>query len=107
MRVPSSTPAGIFTDRVRSFVIRPAPWQLLQGSEITCPRPWQDWHVRSTVKNPEDCRTAPEPWQVGQVFGDEPGLAPLPLHASHVTEEGTRICAVLPTKASVRAISML
>ena len=48
------------------------------------------------VKKP--WRAAPRPWpgQVGQVSGWVPGLAPVPLHASQVTEVGTRICAVLP-----------
>ena len=51
--------------------------------------------------------TAPWPPQVEQVFGLVPGLAPEPLHVSQDTEDGTRICALLPVKASVRLISML
>ena len=31
IRVPSSTPAGMFTDSVFSFWTRPLPWQVLQG----------------------------------------------------------------------------
>ena len=107
MRVPSSTPAGMLTESVRSLVTRPWPEQALQGSEITWPRPWQVGQVRSTVKKPDCERTAPWPPQVEQVLGDVPGLAPVPLHTSHDTEEGTRICAFLPVKASVRLISML
>ena len=89
--VPSSTPAGMFTDSVRSLVTRPCPEQAPQGSEITRPRPWQVGQVRSTVKKPEDVRTAPWPLQVGQVLGLVPGLAPDPLHGSQETDVGTRI----------------
>jgi hypothetical protein len=97
----------MLTESVRSFVTRPWPPQAVQGSEITWPRPWQVGHVRSTVKKPDCERTAPWPPQVAQVLGAEPGLAPEPLQVSHATDEGTRICAVLPVKASVRLISML
>src|SRR5690349_3784772 len=107
MRVPSSTPAGIFTDKVRSRVIRPCPAQLLQGSEITWPLPWHVGQVRSTVKKPCDALTAPWPPQVPQVLGWEPGLAPEPLQTSQAVAVGTLICAVLPAKASVRLISIL
>ena len=74
---------------------------------MTWPRPWQVGQVRSTVKKPDCERTAPWPPQVAQVFGLVPGLAPEPLQVSQETEVGTRICAVLPVKASVRLISML
>ena len=86
---------------------RPWPPQAPQGSEMTWPRPWQVGQVRSTVKKPDCERTAPAPPQVPQVLGLDPALAPVPLQVSQVTDEGTRICAVLPVKASVRQISML
>ena len=97
----------MLTDNMRSRVVRPVPEQLGQGSEITCPRPWQEAQVRSTVKKPEDWRTAPEPLQVGQVFAVVPGFAPWPLQGSQATDPGTRICAVLPAQASVSEISIL
>ena len=91
MRVPSSTPAGIFTDSVRSRVMRPWPPQLPQGSEITWPLPWQVGQVRSTVKKPCEALTAPAPPQVPQVLGAVPGLAPVPLQTSQAVAVGTRI----------------
>ena len=97
----------MLTESVRSFVTRPCPAQAVQGSEITWPRPWQVGQVRSTVKKPDCERTAPCPPQVEQVLGEEPGFAPVPLQVSQETEDGTRICAVLPVKASVRLMSML
>jgi hypothetical protein len=42
-----------------------------------------------------------------QVVGAVPALAPEPVQASHTTEVGTRICAVLPTNASLSVISIL
>ena len=71
------------------------------------PRPWQEGQVRSMVKKPWLARTLPAPPQVGQVEGWVPALAPLPVQASQVTLVGTRICAVLPAKASGSVISML
>ena len=66
MRVPSSTPAGMLTDSVRSRVTRPAPAQALQGSSMISPRPWQVGQVRSIEKKPWLARTRPWPPQVGQ-----------------------------------------
>ncbi len=96
MRVPSSTPAGMVTESVRSRVTRPAPLQDGQGVSMVSPRPWQEGHVRSMVKKPWLARTLPTPPQVRQVLGEVPALAPAPEQASHVTLVGTRICAVLP-----------
>ena len=107
MRVPSSTPAGILTDSVRSRVARPEPEQDGQGLSITWPRPWQPVQVRSSVKKPWAWRMRPAPPQCGQAFGLEPALAPVPEQASQATEVGMRTCAVLPAKASSRLISML
>ena len=107
MRVPSSTPAGILTESMRSRVTRPAPAQDAQGSSITWPRPWQVGQVRSSVKKPWAWRILPAPPQVAQGFGLVPALAPEPEQTSQVTEVGMRICAVLPSKASSRVISML
>src|SRR4029079_15667084 len=107
MRVPSSTPAGMLTDSVRSFWTRPEPEQSLHGSSIVSPRPWQAGHVRAIVKKPWLARTFPTPPHVAQMWALVPGLAPEPAHVSHLTLAGTRICAVLPEKASVSVISRL
>jgi hypothetical protein len=96
MRVPSSTPTGMVTDKVRSRVTRPKPLQDGHGVSIVSPRPWQDGQVRSMVKKPWVARTLPMPPQVRQVVGAVPVLAPEPEHASQMTEVGTRICAALP-----------
>ena len=42
------------------------------------PRPWQVGQVRSIEKKPCAARTRPVPWQVAQVVGLVPGLAPEP-----------------------------
>ena len=63
---------------------------------MTSPRPWQVGQVRSIEKKPCAARTRPWPSQVGQAFGLEPGLAPVPEQVSQVTLVGTRISAVLP-----------
>src|SRR5581483_7076144 len=96
MRVPSSMPAGMFTDSLRSSVIRPEPEQAGQGSATTSPRPWQLGQVRSIEKKPCAARTRPWPSQVGQVFGDEPRLAPVPEQVLQTILVGTSISAVLP-----------
>src|SRR5262249_56150711 len=77
------------------------------GSFMILPRPWQEGHVRSMVKKPCEARTLPAPAQVGHEEGWVPLLAPVPEQVSHVTLVGTRICAVLPAKASGSEISML
>ena len=100
MRVPSSTPAGMLTDSVRSRVTRPEPEQDAQGLSITWPRPWQFGQVRSSVKKPWAWRTRPWPPQVAQVFGLVPALAPEPEQASQVTEVGMRTARSCPRKAS-------
>src|SRR5579871_2341513 len=96
MRVPSSTPAGILTDNVRSRVTRPEPAHEPHGLSMTWPRPWQFGQVRSRVKKPCAWRTLPCPAHIGQVFGLVPALAPEPEQASQVTEVGMRTCAALP-----------
>ena len=59
MRVPSSMPAGMLTESLRSSVMRPAPAHSGQGSEITSPRPWQAGQVRSIEKKPCAARMRP------------------------------------------------
>src|SRR3954471_5563255 len=97
MRVPSSTPAGIDTLRVRSRCTRPAPWQTLQGFLMIRPAPLQVGQVRSIRKKPCCARTLPAPRQVGQVCAAAlPASAPLPLQASQLTEDGTRTVFLVP-----------
>ena len=105
--MPSSTPAGMLTESVRSRVTRPAPPQFGQGSSMTSPRPWQVGQVRSIEKKPCAARTRPWPPQVGHCRGFEPALAPEPAQASQVIEVGILIVAVLPAKASSSVISRL
>src|ERR1700744_6459935 len=107
MRVPSSTPCGILTDRVRSRVTRPEPEHDGHGSSIIWPRPWQPGQADSSGKKPRACRTRPAPPHIEHVFGLVPALAPVPEQDSQVTETGISICAVLPWNASSRVISML
>ena len=78
-----------------------------QGSEITWPRPWQVGQVRSTVKKPWHAPTAPCAAAGGAGLGMRAGLGARALAGLARRAVGTRICAVLPAKASVRLISML
>ena len=50
--VPSSTPAGISTDRLFFLSTLPVPLQELQGFFITWPSPLQSGHVCCIVKKP-------------------------------------------------------
>src|SRR5207245_88738 len=65
MRVPSSTPAGMLTESVRSFCTCPLPRHALQGLRTNWPRPWQLGQVRSMVKKPCCARTLPAPEAIG------------------------------------------
>src|SRR5262245_29414868 len=96
MRVPSSMPAGILTESLRSSVVRPAPRHSGQGSEMTEPRPREVGQVRSIEKKPCAARTRPAPSQDGHVLGEEPGLEPLPEQVLQVILVGTSMAAVLP-----------
>jgi hypothetical protein len=107
MRSPSSTPAGIFTASVLCFFTRPAPRQVPQGSEIILPLPWHVGQVCWIEKKPWDMRTVPEPWQVSQVLGCVPGLAPVPWQVSHDSIVGMRMRVSVPRAACSRVISRL
>ena len=50
---------------------------------------------------------SPVPWQSGQVWGEVPGFAPLPLHIGQVSQLGTSILVSLPKAASTKLISKL
>ena len=67
IRVPSSTPAGIFTDNDFSLLITPVPEQCLQGLAIILPVPLHVLQVLSIVKKPWLLLTFPLPPQVVQV----------------------------------------
>ena len=106
MRVPSSTPAGIATCRLRSRCTVPAPWQTLHGLRITRPRPPQVAQVRSIRKKPCCARTLPAPLQVGQVSAERLlSSEPDPLQASQATRVATRRSTLVPANASARSIS--
>src|ERR1700685_1416700 len=107
MRVPSSTPAGMLTDKVRSRVTRPQPEHDAHGLSIDWPRPWQFGQVRSRVKKPWAWRTLPWPPHIWQVLGLVPALAPEPEQASQGADVGMRIGAAWPAYASCSEISML
>ena len=64
------------------------------------PVPWQVGQVCWIEKKPCDTRTSPRPWQVVQVLGCVPGLAPVPLQVSHSSSAGMRILASVPRAAS-------
>ena len=100
-------PAGMLTDSERSSVTRPWPEHFGQGSLIVWPRPWHVGQVRSIEKKPWVARTRPGPPHMAQVTGWVPGLAPEPEQTVQEIDAGTRICAVLPAKASSSEISML
>ena len=105
--MPVSTPAGMFTLSARSFSVRPAPPQVVQGFLMIWPRPEQVGQVRSTVKNPCCARTLPIPEQVGQVTGSAPPSAPVPEQAAHWTEAGMLIVFWMPENASSSEIRRL
>ena len=70
------------------------------------PLPWQCGQVCWMLKKPWRMCTVPAPLQVVQVFGLVPGLAPLPLQVSQVSQLGMRICVSLPCAASSSVISI-
>ena len=91
MRAPSSTPAGMRTESVRSRRTWPMPWQSPQGSSTRRPDPPQRGQARSMEKKPWVARTRPWPPQALQVVGLVPGLAPEPSQVSQVSAAGTVI----------------
>ena len=107
MRSPSSTPAGILTDKVLFCLTRPAPVQVGHGSLIILPLPWHLGHVCCTEKKPCCIRTWPCPPQVEQVVGCVPGRAPEPLQVSQLACTGILILVSVPLAASSSEISML
>jgi hypothetical protein len=106
IRMPPSMPAGILTSSVFCFLIRPWPWQAMQGSGMTLPAPRQVGQVCCTLKKPWRIWTAPAPAQVPQVLTWVPGLAPDPWQVSQDSQLGMRIWASLPRAASSSVISI-
>ena len=74
MRVPSSTPAGMLTDSVRSRLHLARAVAVRAGLSMISPRPRQRGQVRSMAKKPCCARTRPWPPQVVQVSGFGAGL---------------------------------
>ena len=86
--MPSSTPAGIFTASVLCFLIRPCAVAggAGLGNDLAAAVA-----VRAGLLDGEEAlrmRTLPWPWQVVQVFGLVPGLAPVPLQVSQFSQRG-------------------
>ena len=106
MRMPSSMPAGILTSSVFCRLMRPCPMQVVQGSGMTLPLPWQCGQVCCTLKKPWRICTTPAPLQVAQLLTWVPGLAPEPRQVSQLSQLGMRICASLPLAASSKVTSM-
>ena len=98
MRVPSSTPAGMLTESVRSRVTRPAPLQVGHGVGD---------HLAAALAGRAGALDGEEALRRahladaaagrGRSWGCVPALAPEPVQVSQVTVVGTLICAVLPS----------
>ena len=97
-------PAGILTSSVLFFLMRPWPLQVVHGSGMILPLPWQCGQVCWMLKKPWRMWTVPPPLQVVQTFGLDPGFAPLPLQVSQASYAGMRICVSLPNAASSSVI---
>jgi hypothetical protein len=106
MRMPSLMPAGIFTSSVFCFLTLPWPLQVMQGSGMILPLPWQCGQVCWMLKKPWRMCTVPEPPQEPQVLALVPGLAPEPPQVSQFSQLGMRICVSLPRAASSSVISI-
>ncbi len=78
MRLPSRTPAGMFTRRRLTVRTAPAPWHVGQGSSITVPVPPHCEHGCEIENIPWPCVSIPRPSQLGHTDGAVPGLAPVP-----------------------------
>src|SRR4051812_17092221 len=100
MRVPSLTPAGIFT--VYRFVrrSRPDPWHVAHGVSTIDPMPRQRGHGCWSANRPWDVATTPEPLHSGQVLGAVPGAAPVPWHVWHASSSCTGTVVCTPRSAS-------
>src|SRR5512140_627865 len=77
-RLPSSTPEGIVTFIFCFFFARPDPPQSRQGFSMIEPSPLQLGQGCAMEKKPDERRTCPEPWQVGQTRFPAPSALPEP-----------------------------
>ena len=106
-RIPSPTPAGIFTLISRRARTRPSPPQRWHGSGMTSPTPPHTGHGRDVITWPSSERctvcTSPRPPQVSQATGVELPWVPLPWHRSHSTAVSTVTCLVTPVAHSARS----
>ena len=89
MRLPSRTPAGMFTRRRLTVRTAPEPWQVGQGSSMIVPEPPQREHGWEIEKAPWPCVSTPRPSQRGQTIGVVPGFAPVPWQVSQRACIGT------------------
>ena len=78
MRLPSRTPAGMFTRSLRMLRCAPVPAQVGHGSSITVPEPLQFEQGWEIEKIPWLWDSIPRPLHTGQTLGVVPGLAPVP-----------------------------
>src|SRR6201999_4485580 len=100
MRLPSRTPAGMFT---RSFLMlrcAPEPLQVGHGFSITVPDPPQLEHGCEIEKMPWFWGSMPRPWQTGETFGEVPGRPPEPCQVGHGCDVGTDSGTCVPFTAS-------
>ena len=107
--MPSSTPAGIFTETVRRARTRPSPAQLGHGCGITVPVPEQVGQGRLVITWPRNERwtlcTSPRPPQVSQLAGWVPGAVPAPAQVPQTTAVSTVRSRVLPKAVSASSRS--
>src|SRR5215213_11034736 len=88
------------TVMVRVWVVTPLPAHVGQGSSTTDPVPRQLRHGSENANAPWLRLVTPAPWHTGQVCGDVPGFAPLPLQVGHVPGLCMRSGTVTPRAAS-------
>src|SRR3954449_8154752 len=102
-------PAGIVPSSRRSATFLPLPSHSVHGVVTRLPEPPHCGHDDVRTNSPktlrDTCCTRPPPPHVGQVIGDVPGSAPLPLHRSHVTLTWKGMSRVTPVAASASSSS--
>lgn len=106
---PSSMPAGMSTETVSVFDVRPSPLHSLHGVSGIDPEPWQSPQtVRCCTEPKIDCATrvtCPVPPHVLHVVIFEPFAAPLPPHVSHERTRVSRSCTGFFSSVSFNSIS--
>jgi hypothetical protein len=107
MRMPSLMPAGILTSSVFCFLILPAPLQLVQGSGMILPVPWQCGQVCWMLKKPWRMCTVPAAVAGAAGLGAGAGLGAAAVAGVAASSQvGMRICVSLPKAASSSVISI-